>query len=128
VLFEPTAITDVGGGSDEGEERFPILYGERKDPLRQLRHDALCAFRPRVAQALCELAARLRAACRPIVLRPGDMLFLNNRRAVHGRAGFTARYDGEDRWLKRVVLMADLGRAVGELDRRRRVIVTTDSG
>jgi hypothetical protein len=29
VLFEPTAITDVDGGGDEGEERFPILYGER---------------------------------------------------------------------------------------------------
>jgi hypothetical protein len=35
-------------------------------------------------------------------LRPGQLLLIDNDVAVHGRAPFTARYDGTDRWLKRV--------------------------
>ena len=30
-----------------------------------------------------------------------DLLLLNNRSAVHGRAAFAASYDGHDRWLQR---------------------------
>jgi Fe(II)/alpha-ketoglutarate-dependent arginine beta-hydroxylase len=37
-----------------------------------------------------------------VVLRPGDLLILNNHRAVHGRRPFKPTYSGRDRWLKRV--------------------------
>jgi len=37
-----------------------------------------------------------------VVLRPGDLLILDNRRAVHGRRPFKPTYSGRDRWLKRV--------------------------
>jgi enduracididine beta-hydroxylase len=43
-----------------------------------------------------------------VVLRPGDILFVDNYRAVHGRKPFHARYDGTDRWLKRINLARDL--------------------
>lgn len=43
-----------------------------------------------------------------IVLRPGDFLFVDNFRAVHGRRPFTAKYDGTDRWLKRINITRDL--------------------
>jgi enduracididine beta-hydroxylase len=42
------------------------------------------------------------------VAEPGDVLFIDNFRAVHGRKPFFARYDGSDRWLKRVNIARDL--------------------
>jgi hypothetical protein len=39
------------------------------------------------------------------------VLFVDNYRAVHGRRPFTARYDGTDRWLKRIGVSRDLRRS-----------------
>ncbi|MEV5877084.1 TauD/TfdA family dioxygenase [Streptomyces sp. NPDC052101] len=48
---------------------------------------------------------RLQAACREVghevCLRPGEALLINNRKGLHARSEFTARYDGADRWLQR---------------------------
>jgi alpha-ketoglutarate-dependent taurine dioxygenase len=63
------------------------------------------------AEALDELCVGLDAALRPVVLQPGDAIFIDNRRVVHGRAPFRARYDGTDRWLKRINVMRDIRRA-----------------
>jgi Fe(II)/alpha-ketoglutarate-dependent arginine beta-hydroxylase len=46
-----------------------------------------------------------------VVLQPGEQLFLDNRRAVHGRRAFSSRHDGSDRWLKRINVMVDLARS-----------------
>jgi Fe(II)/alpha-ketoglutarate-dependent arginine beta-hydroxylase len=45
---------------------------------------------------------------RDVVLSAGDLLILDNRRAVHGRRPYQAKYDGRDRWLKRVNVTRDL--------------------
>jgi L-asparagine oxygenase len=39
------------------------------------------------------------------VLQPGDIVFIDNRRAVHGRSPFFPRYDGSDRFLIRSFAM-----------------------
>jgi L-asparagine oxygenase len=36
-----------------------------------------------------------------VCLQPGDILFVDNRRAVHGRSPFAPRFDGRDRFLVR---------------------------
>ena len=43
-----------------------------------------------------------------VVLEPGDVIFIDNFRAVHGRKAFKARHDGRDRWLKRINIARDL--------------------
>ncbi len=43
-----------------------------------------------------------------IVLEAGDICFIDNFKAVHGRRPFKARYDGKDRWLKRINVTRDL--------------------
>ncbi|GAA1704137.1 hypothetical protein GCM10009745_59560 [Kribbella yunnanensis] len=40
------------------------------------------------------------------VLRQGSLLLLDNRRAVHARSPFDARFDGNDRWLRRTMVRA----------------------
>lgn len=61
--------------------------------------------------ALAALSDELRRGERDVVLAPGEVLFLDNYRAVHGRRPFPARYDGRDRWLKRVLVTRDLRRS-----------------
>ncbi len=43
-----------------------------------------------------------------MALEPGDLLIIDNYRAVNGRKPFQARYDGRDRWLKRIGVTRDL--------------------
>ena len=43
-----------------------------------------------------------------IKLEKGDLVIINNRRAIHGRSAFTPRYDGKDRWLQRVYITNSL--------------------
>jgi alpha-ketoglutarate-dependent taurine dioxygenase len=43
-----------------------------------------------------------------VVLEPGDVCLIDNLKSVHGRKPFLARYDGSDRWLKRINIARDL--------------------
>lgn len=52
------------------------------------------------------LAAALECATTAVRLQPGDVLVIDNDTVVHGRAPFRARYDGTDRWLKRINIRA----------------------
>lgn len=58
-----------------------------------------------------------------VVLKPGDLLILNNHRAVHGRRPFKPTYSGRDRWLKRVNVARDFeSRRPYCTDRGRRLL------
>lgn len=59
-------------------------------------------------RALEALKRCLRRAAVDIATRPGDMLIVDNHRAVHGRRPFRAGYDGRDRWLRRLSVIRDL--------------------
>lgn len=62
---------------------------------------------PEARSALQELCRMLDNEISDIVLEPGDVLFVNNRRTVHGRRAFRAKFDGRDRWLKRINITRD---------------------
>lgn len=55
-------------------------------------------------RAYADLGRRLDERHTVIPLEPGDLLIIDNDAAVHGRASFRARYDGTDRWLKRILI------------------------
>ncbi|MEY9944738.1 guanitoxin biosynthesis L-enduracididine beta-hydroxylase GntD [Kitasatospora sp. GAS1066B] len=61
--------------------------------------------------ALAALTDQLQRGRSEIALAPGELLIVDNYRAVHGRQPFPARYDGRDRWLKRVSVTRDLRRS-----------------
>ncbi|MEY4401389.1 MAG: hypothetical protein RL072_1254, partial [Actinomycetota bacterium] len=62
----------------------------------------------RAANALAELHVAVKRATKHVVLNGGDLLVIDNDRAVHGRTPFTPRYDGTDRWLKRALVVTSL--------------------
>lgn len=45
---------------------------------------------------------------RGITLKTGDLLVIENNRTVHGRRHFSAKYDGTDRWVRRVMVRTQL--------------------
>jgi L-asparagine oxygenase len=58
------------------------------------------------ADALRELGACLDRVAISHVMERGDLLIFDNKRVVHARAPFTARFDGTDRWLMRTMICA----------------------
>jgi hypothetical protein len=43
-----------------------------------------------------------------VFLTQGDLLIINNKRTVHARTSFTPRFDGSDRWLKKIFVSFNL--------------------
>jgi Fe(II)/alpha-ketoglutarate-dependent arginine beta-hydroxylase len=57
---------------------------------------------PSYRAAYGRLSGELERVATSVRLGPGDVLVIDNDVVVHGREPFRARYDGTDRWLKRV--------------------------
>lgn len=102
---------------------IPVLFGDLRDPY--LRVDPFFMEEPddtECAAALDRLVHAIEDKMQHLVLQPGETLFVDNFRAVHGRLPFEAKYDGSDRWLKRVNVARDLrksrARRRNAIDRR----------
>ncbi|MET7771545.1 TauD/TfdA family dioxygenase [Nocardia sp. NPDC005366] len=104
-------LPDISYG--DGHQRYPsppvpTLWSESRDSTADstLRYDPaytpLADAGPEFRRAYARLSAELERVCRTAALGPGEVLLVDNDVAVHGRVPFTARYDGTDRWLKRI--------------------------
>ncbi|GAA2658065.1 guanitoxin biosynthesis L-enduracididine beta-hydroxylase GntD [Streptomyces lunalinharesii] len=91
-------------------EPCAVLFGHPEQPY--LRIDpAFMSPLPgdaAAAEALTALEAELERNLTDVVLGAGDLLVVDNFKAVHGRSAFRARFDGTDRWLKKAVVTRDL--------------------
>lgn len=95
---------------DQDPEKVPILYGAEEAPYIRLDPYFMdkTASDARAARALEEICRLIDMNLKNHSLAPGEVLFLDNYRAVHGRKAFRARFDGTDRWLKRLSVTRDL--------------------
>lgn len=94
-------------------EPVPVLYGDPDSPylcVDPYYMDTVTGDET-ARGALEALEAAVDAHLQHIVLEGGDILFIDNCRAVHGRTPFRPRYDGTDRWLKRINITRDLRRS-----------------
>ena len=90
---------------------FPILSGDADDPTMLVDQDLMHGI-TKHAQALLERVLEVYVAHRAaVVLRAGDVLFLDNLRAMHGRSPFAPRFDGTDRFITRGFVVRDLRRS-----------------
>jgi Fe(II)/alpha-ketoglutarate-dependent arginine beta-hydroxylase len=91
-------------------DRISVLFGHPQSPyvridpyfMKQLDDDK------EAQEALDGLIMLIDQVLTSVVLQPGDCCFIDNCRTVHGRKAFQARYDGTDRWLKRICVTRDL--------------------
>ncbi|WP_079154747.1 guanitoxin biosynthesis L-enduracididine beta-hydroxylase GntD [Streptomyces subrutilus] len=96
---EPIALLDGDPAAPWLRVDPPFMHSNPLDPLAAEAQDALLAA--------------IEAKLTDVTIGNGDLFVIDNKRAVHGRRPFAARYDGTDRWLKRINLTADLRRSAG---------------
>jgi Fe(II)/alpha-ketoglutarate-dependent arginine beta-hydroxylase len=89
-------------------EQVSVLFGPRSSPYIRADPFFMDGMAADLQAALEHLVAAVDKELRSVVLRPGDVLLVDNYRVVHGRKPFVARYDGRDRWLKRLNIARDL--------------------
>ncbi len=90
-------------------EPVAVLFGSPDDPyLRLDPHYMKDVQGEREQRALDAIGAAVDTAMGGVVLAPGEIVFIDNYRVVHGRKPFLARYDGTDRWLRRLNITRDL--------------------
>ena len=99
MVDQPEPIAVLTGDPDA-----PYLRVDRPF-MRAAGHD------PRAEEALEELMAELERTQIEVAVMPGDMLIVDNHVAVHGRRAFQPRFDGTDRWLKKLTVSRNLRRS-----------------
>lgn len=117
LLRQPLWFTDVDESFRSAESAFvhgdtrgpmPILSGAQDDPFVVFDQDLMRGVNQQAQEALetvIGLYPRHRAS---VVLNPGEILILDNHRAVHGRSPFEPRFDGTDRFIVRSFVVTDL--------------------
>lgn len=96
-------------------QKISILYGDRQAPFIRIDPyfmDPLDSD-PEAQQSLNSLIRLIDSCIDDCVLRPGEVCLIDNYNTVHGRKPFKAKYDGNDRWLKRINITRDLRKSCG---------------
>jgi len=93
----------------EGEIRgpIPILYGSIEDPFLTFDQDLIFGMTEESEKIIYKIIDLYYEHRISYNLQEGDLLWIDNRRAVHGRSPFSARYDGYDRFLVRSFAVYD---------------------
>lgn len=99
-------------GGDAGGAHA-VLTGDPADPDVKVDFHATAPNDDQAKVALEELREAFLEAAATLVLRPGEMAFVDNRLAIHGRTAYAPRYDGRDRWLHRTFVHLDHRRTRG---------------
>ncbi|MBO9626723.1 MAG: TauD/TfdA family dioxygenase [Microbacterium sp.] len=86
---------------------YPILTGPEDDPYILIDQDLMHGV-TKDAQELLDKVVQTYVAHRDgHALQAGDMLMLDNPRAMHGRSQYTPRFDGKDRFIARGFVVRD---------------------
>lgn len=106
---------------------FPILNGPDDDPYVLVDQDlmhGITAEAQRLLQKVVEVYIGNRDAH---VLQAGDLLMLDNLRAMHGRSMYAPRFDGKDRFIARGFVVRDRRRMWPQLLGDRRTVAAVYS-
>lgn len=130
VLFEPrfrTAIDEsfLDGRDNALGEPMSVLSGDPSNPTMVFDEDLMVGTDAEAAAALAELGAASSRRHARLNLRAGDLLVIDNARAIHGRSPYAPRFDGTDRWLQRTFVVDRLPASPVDLDGR---VITTPFG
>jgi hypothetical protein len=109
--FKTKVDASFGGG--EGPT-LAVLSGDPADPFLRFDDDFMTAETSAGERALAALRAAVYLERREIAVGPGDLLVIDNYRAVHARSEFLPHYDGDDRYLLRLGVVRDLSVSLEE--------------
>ncbi len=115
-----------GGSENDSDIAVSILYGPDNQWIRL--NSALTKpedYRGEEREALDELLRHMHSQVIELPLDSGDIAIIDNRRALHGRAAYRPnslpKYDGSDRWQKRLVAATSEGR-IKQFESKPRIV------
>lgn len=101
-------LNDLPFFSGDVRGPMPILYG-KVDPCLVFDQDLMKGDSEESQALLQKIVGVYYKERFTHVFAPGEIMIVDNRRAVHGRSGYTPKYDGLDRFLVRCFGVRDLG-------------------
>ncbi|MFD0769919.1 TauD/TfdA family dioxygenase [Bacillus sp. CGMCC 1.60114] len=110
ILRQPLFILrpPASFNSPELSIQTAVLTGNIMKPNLCIHASLMEGINEEAQWALTELKNALHKVSIGIVLRPGDLIIIDNHLAAHARTAFTPRYDGKDRWLQRMFAVIDM--------------------
>jgi L-asparagine oxygenase len=132
ILREPRFKTTVDGSFLLGMKRTEPIYvgpicvlsGSMTRPRIRADFAETTGLDTAAQSALDELRRVSDEVAIEVRLEPGDLLFVDNHHAFHGRTPFRARRDGADRWLLRTFVSRDLSRSEAHRPGNGRIVDT----
>jgi L-asparagine oxygenase len=93
----------------EGDIRgpIPIISGPENNPKLVFDQDLMTGINDEAQQMISKIVNIYYSKRLKYNLKPGQIIFIDNNRAVHGRSCFTPKYDGYDRFLIRCFSIFD---------------------
>jgi L-asparagine oxygenase len=107
-----------GAEFEHSPEPVSILFGDAQEPYLRINPPFMTALPgdEEAERVLGEVISRIDESMGEVILNPGDVVFIDNYLAVHGRGSFIPRYDGTDRWLRKALFTRDLRKSRGVRD------------
>lgn len=116
-----------GGKNNNPLKPVSVIYGPQADPWMRLNTAVLDleSYSPNQQAAVREIRDHLEERRTELDVRKGQIAIIDNRRVLHGRPAFrqsqAPRYDGTDRWHRRLVVSNDATR-IQRYETRQRVV------
>jgi len=106
----------------EGDIRgpMPIISGPENNPKLVFDQDLMSSPDPRAKEMIKKIINLYYQHKLRHNLTPGEIILIDNNRAVHGRSAFSPKYDGKDRFLIRSFATFDLKKS--EYARKQRTV------
>ncbi len=113
ILSQPRFRTGIDESFLNGRENVlgppvAVLGGDPASPTLTFDEDLMVGTDSEAQAALTELGNAVAARHLRLKLQPGELLIVDNHKAVHGRGPYRPRFDGMDRWLQRTFVIASL--------------------
>lgn len=110
--------TARGAEFEHSPEPVSILFGDPDEPYLRINPPFMTAVPgdEEAEHVLSEVISRIDESMGEVILDPGDVVFIDNYLAVHGRGSFIPRYDGTDRWMRKALFTRDLRKSRGVRD------------
>jgi L-asparagine oxygenase len=108
ALFEPRFIVGANVAQDVPQitKGSPIFFGNRQYPYIRVNLNGTVPVPgdEGASRAFKQLKKVLTRKSRKVCFQSGDLVYIDNYRVVHGREPFPPKFDGRDRWLKRLYI------------------------
>ncbi|MEV6350417.1 TauD/TfdA family dioxygenase [Actinoplanes sp. NPDC051851] len=120
----PLSFTRGSTGERPAYGPHPVLFGAEDRLFMRFNSHNTQATDAAGRAALRALTEALEQVVHEVILRPGELVVVDNHVAAHGRSAFTPRYDGEDRWLRRFYSIRAVPRWAEQMMPQPRVLPT----